>query len=195
MGVIVGVGIQVAFAWTAPSQSAPNGNVAGPVTVGTPTQYKDGLLNVRDLGVINNVVINKQLHVLTQMTAPSICLSGDCRSAWPGGSINNITGSGGITVNNVSGNVTVGTDPNALAAALFSNVSNHSCNNYSGGANPLFCSIPGNKNMCFLTNVFGRDGDDVDGFGCSVYGTVGGSWTIRAVGEDYDQTYCQVACI
>lgn len=28
MGVIVGVGIQVAFAWTGPSQSAPNGNVS-----------------------------------------------------------------------------------------------------------------------------------------------------------------------
>lgn len=149
----------------------------------------------RDLGVINNVVVNNRLSALTELTAPRFCLNGDCRSAWPGG-VSTITGTGGITVNNNGGNVTLGTDPNALANALFSSATTYTCNNLRGvTANPLLCPIPGNKNMCFLTNVFGRDGDDIDGFGCSVYGTVGGSWTIRAVGEDYAQTYCQVTCI
>jgi hypothetical protein len=45
LGLLLGLGIQFLFAWTAPSGAAPTGNVAGPLTTGS-NQTKSGSLTV-----------------------------------------------------------------------------------------------------------------------------------------------------
>jgi Chaperone of endosialidase len=47
----------VIFAWTGPTASPPNGNVAAPVNVGTPDQVKDGGLGVNALTVFGNSLL------------------------------------------------------------------------------------------------------------------------------------------
>ena len=44
LGVVLGVSIQVVYAWTGPTSAPPNGNVSGPLTVGAGTQTKTGKL-------------------------------------------------------------------------------------------------------------------------------------------------------
>jgi Chaperone of endosialidase len=47
----------VAQAWTGPSATAPNNNVAAPVNVGATTQTKSGLLGVNSLSVFGNTLL------------------------------------------------------------------------------------------------------------------------------------------
>jgi hypothetical protein len=44
----------IASAWTGPTQSPPNGNVAAPINVGTTDQVKNGGLGVNSLAVFGN---------------------------------------------------------------------------------------------------------------------------------------------
>lgn len=47
----------VVIAWTGPSASAPNGNVAAPINVGPVDQIKDGNLGVNGLAVFGNTLL------------------------------------------------------------------------------------------------------------------------------------------
>lgn len=62
LGVIVGavlfVGVSIIFAWTGPTQTAPNGNVAAPINVGTTDQTKNGVLGVNGLAVFGDAIIS-----------------------------------------------------------------------------------------------------------------------------------------
>lgn len=46
LGLLLGLGTQFLFAWTAPSGVAPTNNVAGPLTTALVSQYKEGRLGV-----------------------------------------------------------------------------------------------------------------------------------------------------
>jgi hypothetical protein len=46
LGLVLGLGLQFAQAWVAPTVAPPGGNVAGPLTVGNGAQYKTGKLGV-----------------------------------------------------------------------------------------------------------------------------------------------------
>ena len=48
----------VAFAWTGPTQTAPNGNVSAPINVGTTDQTKNAGLGVNSLAVFGNAIIS-----------------------------------------------------------------------------------------------------------------------------------------
>lgn len=52
LGIILGLGIQFAQAWTNPGGSPPTGNVAGPITTGVGMQVKNG-----SLGLTGNLVV------------------------------------------------------------------------------------------------------------------------------------------
>lgn len=68
LGLVVGISLQLARAnWTAPATTAPSGNVGAPINTGSGGQVKNGPLGVSGI-----------------FSAPTICLSGVCRSAWPG---------------------------------------------------------------------------------------------------------------
>lgn len=54
LGLMVGLSIQFAQAWTNPGAAAPGGNVPGPLTVGASTQTKVGQLNVTAVGDAND---------------------------------------------------------------------------------------------------------------------------------------------
>ena len=192
VGALLGFGIQFLQAWTAPPASPPNGNVAGPLTVSGVAQTKTGnLILGNDLGVSRNVAVGNTL------SAPTICLAGDCRAAWPTPSasgVTSITGGTGINITNASGPaVTVSADINQIIAQIFSNYTDHTCNMTTGSYTT--CAIPGVKNFCTFTNVYGEDSDDIDGFACRIDGTPGqANWSIRNTGKDYRQVYCAVRC-
>ena len=57
LGVILGISIQFAAAWTNPTVSAPGGNVAGPVNTGTISQVKSA-----GLGLTGNLVVGGQIQ-------------------------------------------------------------------------------------------------------------------------------------
>ena len=44
LGIVLGVSIQIVYAWTGPTSAPPGGNVSGPLTVGTGIQTKAGKL-------------------------------------------------------------------------------------------------------------------------------------------------------
>jgi hypothetical protein len=61
----IGFGAAVAFAWTGPTQSPPNGNVPAPINVGTSNQVKNGGLSVNSLAVFGNGYVQNQLTLGT----------------------------------------------------------------------------------------------------------------------------------
>lgn len=77
LGLILGLGLQFAQAWTTPSALPPGGNVSGPVTVGDVGQSKVGNLALNTSGIYANGLLvpngnvgigtaapNRKLHVL-----------------------------------------------------------------------------------------------------------------------------------
>lgn len=82
LGLILGLGIQFAQAWTNPTTTAPGSNVSGPITTGSGSQTKaSGDVSLSGGG---------SLYSGGVVAAPWLCIGGDCRSAWPvsGGSDN-----------------------------------------------------------------------------------------------------------
>lgn len=58
LGALVFGFISIVFAWTGPTQTAPNGNVAAPINVGSTDQIKNGGLSVNALAVFGNAIIS-----------------------------------------------------------------------------------------------------------------------------------------
>jgi hypothetical protein len=84
-GLILGVGSQLVMAWSSPSATAPGGNVSAPLTTGNVAQTKGG-------AIISD----------SYFKAPWLCLSNDCRSAWPTGGDNLGNRVAGGTITSVS---------------------------------------------------------------------------------------------
>jgi hypothetical protein len=59
LGMILGLGLQFAQAWTAPTQAPPAGNVAGPLTTGPIGQIKQGNLMLNTAGLANGLLVDK----------------------------------------------------------------------------------------------------------------------------------------
>lgn len=57
-GAICFIATSVMLAWTGPTQTAPNGNVAAPINVGTVDQLKNGGLGVSSLAVFGNAILS-----------------------------------------------------------------------------------------------------------------------------------------
>lgn len=57
-GAILFTGVSIVLAWTGPTQTAPNGNVAAPINVGTTDQTKNGVLGVNGLAVFGDAIIS-----------------------------------------------------------------------------------------------------------------------------------------
>ena len=64
------VGAQAVFAWTGPSQAAPNGNVSAPINTGTTDQVKDGGLSVNSLAIYGNTILSGTSNYLNFGTTP-----------------------------------------------------------------------------------------------------------------------------
>ncbi|MDQ5961256.1 MAG: hypothetical protein QG581_177 [Patescibacteria group bacterium] len=115
LGLILGIGIQFAQAWTNPGATPPGGNVSGPLTTGAGNQTKSsGSIFLAGAG---------SLFAGRMVVAPQLCIGADCRNAWPSSGITSITG-GPCTVGQVvksissGGVVTCGsdTDPTVIAS-------------------------------------------------------------------------------
>ncbi len=91
MGIILGAiaisTFQYVTAWTAPTQDPPLGNVAAPLTTGNLPQTRNADLM---LGSGASLFAGGSVAALTvvasqSVSAPQLCIGGDCRTAWPAG--------------------------------------------------------------------------------------------------------------
>lgn len=91
LGLLLGFGIQFIFAWTAPSVSAPGGNVAGPITTTLdPTAYQ---MRAAGIGLTGSINVSNILTATppqnNKITAPKFCINNDgtdtnCLTSWSG---------------------------------------------------------------------------------------------------------------
>ena len=61
----------VAFAWTGPTQTAPNGNVSAPINVGTTDQTKNAGLGINSLAVFGNSILQTASYLNWGVTSGS----------------------------------------------------------------------------------------------------------------------------
>lgn len=57
LGIILGLGVQFAEAWTNPTVAPPGGNVSAPLTTGTTGQSKSGNLAINTAGIYQNALL------------------------------------------------------------------------------------------------------------------------------------------
>ncbi|MDO8572889.1 MAG: hypothetical protein Q7S11_03945 [bacterium] len=79
LAIILSIGISYTYAtWAPPTATPTGGNTDAPINVGGVTQVKAGALTVNGLlTAVSNVVVGGNI------ATPTLCLSGDCKSAWP----------------------------------------------------------------------------------------------------------------
>lgn len=68
-------------AWQEPTQAPPGGNVAAPINVGTQPQAKAGRISATEFYDYNDP--SYYLNPSGQSVLQTLCLSADCRTAWP----------------------------------------------------------------------------------------------------------------
>lgn len=67
LGLVLGLGLQFAQAWVAPTDAPPAGNVAGPITTGPNDQVKDG-----GLGITTNLVVGGSAQISSLANCASL---------------------------------------------------------------------------------------------------------------------------
>jgi len=77
IGLILSAAASIVLAWTGPTQTAPNANVAAPVNVGTTLQIKNGALGVNTLAVYGDTYVELALGVGVEAPAYPLDVVGD----------------------------------------------------------------------------------------------------------------------
>lgn len=95
IGVVVislasGLGLRFALAWVEPTQSPPDGNVPGPVNIGSGAQTKAGSLTIGGVftvvGAGSGAVIGNPTNGNMgegSLNAVKLCINGVCQTSWP----------------------------------------------------------------------------------------------------------------
>ncbi len=79
---IVGVG----YVFAAPTAPPPGSTIPLPLHVGSTAQTKAGALTIQGLLTASaGLTVTGNASVSGSLSAPTICLNGDCKSAWPSG--------------------------------------------------------------------------------------------------------------
>ena len=96
LALILSFGLSYVYAWTAPTQTPPLGNVAAPINTSSISQYKNGAFGVGGI-----------FKAYTELDTPKICLNAgadsttNCITAWTQagtGSSANLSAGTGITL-------------------------------------------------------------------------------------------------
>jgi hypothetical protein len=112
LAIVLSIGISYAYAaWSPPSNTPPGGNIDAPVNVGGVPQAKAGSLWSNSfIGSAGSGYFGGNLQVVGNIQVPTLCLNGDCRSAWPsgsGGTITGVTAGTGLSGGGTTGTVTL----------------------------------------------------------------------------------------
>lgn len=143
------ISVRSILAWTVPTATPPNWNMAAPINTGSAAQVKDGSLGVNGnfsagsliantLGKVGvGITPNYKLDVNGQINASNgLCMNGVCRTSWNDVSSN--SGAGGVFMRWGRGDCPNGTD-NIYSGMGFNNHYSH----YGGATDPV-CMIPNN---------------------------------------------------
>ena len=98
LALVLSFGISYVYAWTAPTQTPPLGNVAAPINTSGVTQYKVGAFGVE--GLIRGY---SNIQADTQIKSPKYCIGTSCITAWTqagtvSSAITNLSAGTGITL-------------------------------------------------------------------------------------------------
>lgn len=183
LGLVVGLGLQFAQAWTAPTGIAPAGTIKAPITTSDSAQRKDGSLNIGiDLSVDRHAVVGGNLSIERNLVLGSDNLASCYLKT-------NAQGRVGCD------NTGLGTKPNISVSGNFT------CN-YGNTGSPAIskdCAMKkpdnSNYNVCFLTESNRNDGNKATGYGqCNVWSDRG-VWKIRNAALDVGWNECSARCL
>ncbi|OHA84349.1 MAG: hypothetical protein A2937_01255 [Candidatus Yonathbacteria bacterium RIFCSPLOWO2_01_FULL_47_33b] len=108
LALVLSIGISYVSAWTAPTVTPPNGNVAAPLNVSNTAQTKAGNITANYLiaSSESNAPVFKDSNdssyflnpngdsILSSIYATKICFGADCKTAWPSGGATYSAGNG-----------------------------------------------------------------------------------------------------
>lgn len=123
LGLVVGLGLQFAQAWTAPTASAPGGNVSGPITTSGVAQNKQGILGLGGLGVTGAANLNGVTTVggagTLKFSGKSTCdlkldASGNAVCGVADGDVTGVTAGTGLQGGGTSGDITLNANTSYL---------------------------------------------------------------------------------
>ncbi|EKE20095.1 MAG: hypothetical protein ACD_8C00056G0020 [uncultured bacterium] len=80
VGIIVGISLQFARAWTEPGSAPPAGNVGAPINISTNPQIKTG-----SIGVSSGLIYAGALHspnAIGDVKGTRLCIGNDCANSW-----------------------------------------------------------------------------------------------------------------
>lgn len=81
LATVLSFGLSFAYAWTAPTQNPPAGNVSAPINTSSVLQQKAGDFTVRNF-VADTITIGSFINT-NAITSPKFCIDGNCITAWP----------------------------------------------------------------------------------------------------------------
>ncbi len=182
LGLVVGLGLQFAQAnWQAPTASAPGGVITAPVTTSSATQRKEGRLIVGGILDGEGVIRSGTSLIGTNIrTRESFVFENDA--------MNNCarlkTNGGGRVI----------CDSSPITVSAIQSCSTGDVNDLPGNEGTCDRAL-GEHKACFLTQIRGIDGDDIDGFGCTITRS-GDSWNLRGYAKDSSVgSLCSAICI
>ena len=144
LGIILGLSIQFAKAWTEPTDTPPDGNVEAPINVGDNIQYKAGTLGIgKILHGYSNAIFDGNVGIGTTSPAYKLHIVGEAFIA-PSSS-----GRYHFTSSSTSGYTTTFNMDNT-ALSIGHNSASRALNLRTGNANRL--TIAGNGNVGIGTN-------------------------------------------
>lgn len=85
LALVLSFGLSYVYAWTAPTVTAPNGNVSAPINTSATLQQKSGDFTVANF-VASTVSVGATINT-NAITAPQFCIGVSCITAWPAAGI------------------------------------------------------------------------------------------------------------
>lgn len=180
LAVALSFGISFVYAWTAPTQNPPAGNVSAPINTGSVLQQKSGDFTVKNF-IADTVTIGGTINS-SAITSPKFCIGSSCITAWEdvvglggGGSVGVGCGGEGKYLQDIISSNTSTTEP-VHGSITKTNVTPSETKTFDAGVKYFVLQGAGNtgyRGNSWATTIFG---------GGASYAKAGSAWLIVAGG-------------